>query len=76
LSRWILTNFCNVLLHLHIGILGLYSFTDQTGIPVTGNFTVVIVVPQWVHQTTANPPTIDLSRGALDFDGVNFGIDF
>ena len=53
---------------------GHYSFTDQTGIPGTGKFTVSIVVPLAEHQTTTPPATIALSRGSLDFDGVDFGI--
>jgi hypothetical protein len=54
---------------------GRYSFTDQTGIPGTGNFSVTIVLPAGYDQTTPNPPTISLSRGGLDVDHVDFGID-
>jgi hypothetical protein len=54
---------------------GHYSFTDQTGIPGTGNFSVTIVLPAGDFQTTPNPPTISLSRGGLDVDHVDFGID-
>jgi hypothetical protein len=54
---------------------GHYSFTDQTGIPGTGNFTVSINVPKGDHQTTQPPIVIHLSRGGLDFDNLDFGID-
>jgi hypothetical protein len=54
---------------------GHYSFTDQTGIPGTGNFTVALVLPDGAHQTTAAPHTIHLSRSGLDFDGLDFGVD-
>jgi hypothetical protein len=53
---------------------GRYNFTDQTGIPGTGNFSVTIVLPAGYFQTTLNPPTIYLSRGGLDVDHVDFGI--
>jgi hypothetical protein len=55
---------------------GNYCFTDQTGIPGTGKFTVRLVLPSTLHQTSANPGTISLSRGGLDVDGENFGVDF
>jgi len=54
---------------------GRYSFTDQTGIPGTGIFSVTIVLPPGYFQTTPNPPTIYLSRGGLDVEHVDFGID-
>jgi hypothetical protein len=53
---------------------GHYSFTDQTGIPGTGNFTVSIVPPTGEHLTATPSHTIHLSRGSLDMDGMNFGI--
>jgi hypothetical protein len=54
---------------------GRYNFSDQTGIPGTGNFSVTIMLPAGYFQTTPNPPTIYLSRGGLDVDHVHFGID-
>jgi hypothetical protein len=54
---------------------GHYSFTDQTGIPGTGNFSATIVLPAGYVQTTPNPPTIHLSRGGLELGKVDFGID-
>jgi hypothetical protein len=53
---------------------GHYVFTDQTGIPGTGTFTVIITVPTGSHQTSATLGTINLSRGGLDVDGEDFGI--
>ncbi len=54
---------------------GNYSFTDQTGIPGTGKFTVSVVVPAGFKNVTATSIPVALSRGGLDFDNVNFGID-
>jgi hypothetical protein len=53
---------------------GRYSFTDQTGIPGTGQFNVAIVAPAGFTQSTPNPATIALTRGSLEFDGVDFGL--
>jgi hypothetical protein len=53
---------------------GRYSFTDQTGIPGTGYFSVSVVLPSGDTQTSKNPGTIALSRGGLDYDGMNFGM--
>jgi hypothetical protein len=55
---------------------GHYNFTDLTGIPGTGKFTVSIDLPSGFHLTSAAPGTISLSRGGLDVDSVNFGVDF
>ncbi len=54
---------------------GHYSFTDQTGIPGTGKFTVSIVLPAGFTNVTAASIPIALTRGGMDFDNVNFGID-
>jgi hypothetical protein len=54
---------------------GRYSFTDQIGIPGTGKFSVSIVLPSGFVQTSANSIPIVLSRGGLDFDRVDFGVD-
>jgi hypothetical protein len=53
---------------------GNYSFTDQTGIPGTGNFTVSVVVPSGFHNVTPTTIQVSLSRGGMDFDNLNFGI--
>src|SRR5205814_8815979 len=53
---------------------GRYSFTDQTGIPGTGNYTVSLVLHSGYIQTSKNPGTISLSRGNLNIDGMNFGV--
>ena len=53
---------------------GHYLFTDQTGIPGTGNYTVSLVLPSGYVQTSKNPGTISLSRGNLNVDGMNFGL--
>jgi hypothetical protein len=54
---------------------GNYSFTDQTGIPGTGNFSVSIALPSGFVRTSVISIPIALSRGGLDFDRVNFGVD-
>src|SRR5260370_38905867 len=43
--------------------LGHYAFTDQTGIPGTGNYTVSIVLPAGVIHTPKNPRTMSVSLG-------------
>jgi hypothetical protein len=57
---------------------GVYEFTDQTGIPGTGNYTVSVVLPDGFAQNAAeiahNPGTIHLSRGGLTYNGQNFGL--
>jgi hypothetical protein len=53
---------------------GHYSFTDQTGIPGTGQFTVSVVPPTSGYtQTSPNPGTIAITSGDFDLDGVDFG---
>jgi hypothetical protein len=54
---------------------GRYSFTDQSGLPGTGNFTVSVVIPPVLRLTTDNPGTVLISRGDLH-KRVDFGIDF
>src|SRR5439155_7593387 len=53
---------------------GRFSFTDQTGIPGTGYYTVSVVLSSGYIQTSQNPGTIALSRGNLDIEGVSFGL--
>jgi hypothetical protein len=57
---------------------GEYDFTDQTGIPGTGNFTLSVVLPTGFTQNSTeiahNPGTIHLSRGGLAFDNQNFAL--
>jgi hypothetical protein len=58
---------------------GEYDFTDQTGIPGTGNFTVSVVLPagftQNATQIAHNPVTIHLSRGGFDLDNESFAVE-
>jgi hypothetical protein len=53
---------------------GNYCFTDKTGIPGTGKFSVSIVLPAGFTNVTAASIPIAITRGNLDFDNVNFGI--
>jgi hypothetical protein len=53
---------------------GHYVFTDQTGIPGAGNFTMMVMVPAGDHAITVITHAIHLNRGGLDFDGEDFGI--
>jgi hypothetical protein len=59
-------------------VTGEYDFTDLTGIPGTGHFTVKVVVPagftQNATQVAHNPGDILLSRGGLDITGQNFAL--
>src|SRR5262249_4413906 len=54
---------------------GHYSFTEQTGIPGTGSFTVEVVVPSGFKTTTLVTRTVHITRGSLDLDGLDFGIN-
>jgi peroxidase len=54
---------------------GGYSFTDQTGIPSTGNFSVSIVVPSGFVATSPTSISRQIGRGSLQFNGVSFGVD-
>jgi hypothetical protein len=54
---------------------GAYSFTDQTGLPGTGKFTVAVLLPQGLQQTSASPGTISISRGDV-FKTANFAVAF
>jgi hypothetical protein len=55
---------------------GHYSFTQQTGLGGTGNFTVQLVLPPNAVQTTQDPGTISISRGATNVTGMDFGVIF
>jgi peroxidase len=54
---------------------GRYRFTDQTGIPGTGNFSVSIVLPLGFVHTSASSLPLEMSRGNLYYDGMNFGVE-
>jgi peroxidase len=54
---------------------GRYSFTDQTGIPGTGKFSVSIVLPLGFVHTSASSIPLAISRGNLKFEGMNFGVE-
>jgi hypothetical protein len=51
---------------------GRYHFTEQTGIPGTGNYTVSIVVPAGYKPVSPASIPVSLSRGDLDIDDINF----
>jgi hypothetical protein len=54
---------------------GHYEFTEQTGIPGTGTFTVQIVVPPGFNAVTPISDPVALTRGNVELDQVNFGVD-
>jgi hypothetical protein len=54
---------------------GHYSFSDQTGIPGTGNFTVALVLPAGFRNTSPTSIAIAITRGGLTFGGTSFGVD-
>ena len=57
---------------------GEYDFTDQAGIPATGDYTLQVVLPAGFTQNSTemahNPGVIHLSRGDLAIDGQNFAL--
>jgi peroxidase len=54
---------------------GRYRFTDQTGIPGTGKYSVSIVLPSGFIHTSASSIPLAISRGNLYFGGLNFGVE-
>jgi hypothetical protein len=68
----------NVVASTKTDINGNYSFTNQTGLPGSGNFTVSVVLPPgWVqnaNQIAHNPGTIAVSRGGLTFTNQSFAV--
>jgi hypothetical protein len=68
----------NVIASTTTDLRGKYTFTDQTGIPGTGRFTVSVVLPDgWIQSATqiaANPRTIALTRGGLNITNRNFAV--
>jgi peroxidase len=55
---------------------GHYEFTEQAGIPATGNYTVQVVLPSGGTATTVTSHVVHLSRGDLDVDNEDFGMRF
>jgi hypothetical protein len=57
---------------------GRYDFSEQAGIPGTGNFTLSVVLPDGFTQNDTqiahNPGTIHLSRGNLNITNQNFAL--
>jgi hypothetical protein len=61
---------------------GLYSFNqfsgpasnpdDGSGVSATGTYTVALVLPSGLKQTTPNPSLISITRGDTSVTGVNF----
>jgi hypothetical protein len=54
---------------------GHYRFTNQTGIPGTGNFTVSVVLPAGFTNITPTSVAVAITRGGLEFSGVSFAAD-
>jgi hypothetical protein len=53
---------------------GHYSFNQHNGLSATGDYTVRLVLPSGLRQVTADPGTIQISRGDDNVSGVNFGV--
>jgi hypothetical protein len=51
---------------------GRYNFNQLNGVSATRDYTVRLIVPSGLTQTSANPSTISISRGDLNVRGVNF----
>ncbi|HEY7310677.1 MAG TPA: peroxidase family protein [Gemmataceae bacterium] len=65
---------------------GNYTFTQQSGpsanpeiasgVSATGDYQIVLVLPQKLQQVGPNPGTIHISRGGINVTGVNFRVTF
>ena len=55
---------------------GHYEFNNFNGAANTGKYNIRLVVPAGLVQTSVNPPTILISRGDIDVDGINLGVNF
>ncbi len=63
---------------------GQYTFTQQSGpsgnveiasgVSATSDYQIVLVLPSFLTQTTPNPSPVQISRGGIDVDGVDFGV--
>jgi hypothetical protein len=62
----------NVLATTVTNAIGRYEFNQFTGIGSTGEYEVRVVVPSGYTQTSANPATLLLSRGAVHDGAVDF----
>jgi hypothetical protein len=67
-------------------MFGNYNFTQlsgpsanqetASGVSATGDYQIILILPTFLKQTSSTPRPIHLSRGGIDVDGVNFGVDF
>jgi hypothetical protein len=65
---------------------GYYFFNQQSGpsanpeiasgVSATGDYQIVLVLPQDLQQVSPNPGTIHISRGGVNVTGVNFSVQF
>jgi hypothetical protein len=55
---------------------GNYTFDEQTGLPGTGEFTLSLVVPDGLYQTSQDLGTIQITRGDIHRTGLDFGVNF
>jgi hypothetical protein len=53
---------------------GHFSFNQLNGVSGTGDYTVQLVLPSGVQQTSANPVAVQISRGGVNVTGVNFTV--
>ena len=75
----------DVLATTRTNAFGRYTFTQQSGpsgnqeiapgVSATGDYQIVLVLPSFLQQTTANPSPVHISRGGVNVTGVDFGID-
>lgn len=54
---------------------GHYVFTQRNGLTGTGTYTVSLVLPSNLRQTTKAPPPITFTRGDTNVVGADFGVD-
>jgi hypothetical protein len=74
----------NVLATTTTGKAGNYSFNqlsgpaanpdNASGISATGTYSIVLVLPPTLQQTTPNPQPIQITAGGTAVTGVNFGV--
>jgi hypothetical protein len=76
----------NVLATTRTNLLGQYTFTqlsgpsgsleNAAGVSATGDYQIVLVLPSYIQQTTGTPAPIHISRGGINVQGVDFGVDY
>ena len=74
----------DVLATTRTDLFGHYTFTQQSGtspnpeiapgVSATGDYVIVLVLPSFLTQTSADPGPIHISSGDANVTGINFGV--